>query len=83
MSLGVIRQATANPLELAAGVRQLLEKVKTDLPPGINVEIANDNSVFIDRSIKPSTPPSPRPWCWSRWSSSSSCAPSARPSSRW
>jgi multidrug efflux pump len=52
VSLGVIRQATANPLELSAGVRQLLEKVKTDLPPGINVEIANDNSVFIDRSIK-------------------------------
>ena len=52
VSLGVIRQATANPLELSAGVRQLLEKVKTDLPPGVNVDIANDNSVFIDRSIK-------------------------------
>ena len=52
VSLGVIRQATANPLELSAGVRQLLEKVKADLPPGINVDVANDNSVFIDRSIK-------------------------------
>ncbi|MFC7411658.1 efflux RND transporter permease subunit [Hydrogenophaga atypica] len=52
ISVGVIRQATANPLELSAGVRALLEKVKTDLPPGINVDIANDNSVFIDRSIK-------------------------------
>lgn len=52
VSLGVIRQATANPLELSAGVRQLLEKVKVDLPPGITVDIANDNSVFIDRSIK-------------------------------
>ncbi|UJW82440.1 efflux RND transporter permease subunit [Hydrogenophaga sp. SL48] len=52
VSLGVIRQATANPLELSAGVRQLLEKVKTDLPPGVTVDIANDNSVFIDRSIK-------------------------------
>jgi multidrug efflux pump len=52
VSLGVIRQATANPLELSAGVRQLLEKVRSDLPPGINVEIANDNSVFIDRSIQ-------------------------------
>ncbi|MDP2220532.1 MAG: efflux RND transporter permease subunit [Hydrogenophaga sp.] len=52
ISLGVIRQATANPLELSAGVRQLLEKVKADLPPGVNVDIANDNSVFIDRSIK-------------------------------
>ena len=52
ISLGVIRQATANPLELSAGVRELLEKVKKDLPPGVNVDIANDNSVFIDRSIK-------------------------------
>ena len=52
ISVGVIRQATANPLELSAGVRALLEKVKADLPPGINVDIANDNSVFIDRSIK-------------------------------
>jgi len=52
ISLGVIRQATANPLELSAGVRQLLEKVREDLPPGVNVDIANDNSVFIDRSIK-------------------------------
>jgi len=52
VSLGVIRQATANPLELSAGVRQLLDKVRADLPPGVNVEVANDNSVFIDRSIQ-------------------------------
>ncbi len=52
VSLGVIRQATANPLELSAGVRQLLDKVRADLPPGVQVDVANDNSVFIDRSIK-------------------------------
>ena len=52
VSLGVIRQATANPLDLAASVRELLNKVRQDLPPGVNVDIANDNSVFIDRSIK-------------------------------
>ena len=52
VSLGVIRQATANPLELSAGVRQLLDKVKRELPPGVDVDVANDNSVFIDRSIK-------------------------------
>lgn len=52
ISLGVIRQATANPLDLSAGVRQLLGKVREDLPEGVNVDIANDNSVFIDRSIK-------------------------------
>ena len=52
VSLGVIRQATANPLELSASVRGLLDKVREDLPPGVSVDIANDNSVFIDRSIK-------------------------------
>ena len=52
VALGVIRQATANPLDLSAGVRQLLGKVQRDLPPGVAIEVANDNSVFIDRSIK-------------------------------
>ena len=52
VAVGVIRQATANPLELSAGVRQLLTKVRNDLPPGVTIEVANDNSVFIDRSIK-------------------------------
>jgi multidrug efflux pump len=52
IGLGVIRQATANPLDLSAGVRQLLTKVQKDLPPGVVIEVANDNSVFIDRSIK-------------------------------
>ena len=52
IGVGVIRQATANPLDLSAGVRQLMVKVQRDLPPGVTVEVANDNSVFIDRSIK-------------------------------
>ena len=52
VSLGVIRQATANPLELSASVRGLLDRVRDDLPDGVTVNIANDNSVFIDRSIR-------------------------------
>jgi multidrug efflux pump len=52
ISAGVIRQATANPLELSRGVREMLPRLEADLPPGISILIANDNSVFIDRSIK-------------------------------
>ena len=52
ISVGVIRQATANPLELSAGVRAMLPLLKADLPEDINIDIANDNSQFIDRSIK-------------------------------
>lgn len=52
ISIGVIRQATANPLEVSAGVREVLPRIQEDLPPGIRVQQANDNSVFIDRSIR-------------------------------
>lgn len=52
ITLGVIRNATANPLDLSAAVRQMIPRVKENLPPGIEIEVANDNSVFIDRSIK-------------------------------
>ena len=52
ISAGVIRQATANPLTLSQGVRDLLPKLQQDLPPGVEITVANDNSLFIDRSVK-------------------------------
>ncbi len=52
ISTGIIRNATANPLEVADGVRAVMPQIERDLPPGLKVMQANDNSVFIDRSIK-------------------------------
>jgi multidrug efflux pump len=52
ISAGVIRQATANPLTLSQGVREMIPKLKADLPSDITIDIANDNSVFIDRSVR-------------------------------
>ncbi|RJG06527.1 efflux RND transporter permease subunit [Noviherbaspirillum cavernae] len=53
VALGVIRQATANPLELAAYVKAELPKLNEELKPqGIEVGISYDSTVFIDRSIK-------------------------------
>ncbi len=52
VSTGVIRNATANPLEVAAGVKALMPQIQRDLPSSVTVVQANDNSVFIDRSIK-------------------------------
>ena len=52
ISAGVIRQATANPLELSKGVREMMPKLQQDLPGDIVINVANDNSVFIDKSIK-------------------------------
>lgn len=51
VALGVIKQATANPLELSSAVRAQLPRLINDLPPGLQAEVAYDSSVFIDRSI--------------------------------
>ena len=51
ISAGVIRQATANPLELSKGVREMMPRLQQDLPADLTINVANDNSVFIDRSI--------------------------------
>ncbi|WP_292029545.1 efflux RND transporter permease subunit, partial [Brevundimonas sp. UBA2416] len=52
ISTGIIRNATANPLEVADGVRAVMPQLQRDLPPSVTVVQANDLSVFIDRSIK-------------------------------
>ena len=52
VAVGVIRQATANPLELSKGVREIIPQLRADLPLDLLVDIVNDNSVFIDRSVK-------------------------------
>ena len=49
--LGIVKQATANPLDISNEMRAVLPQLERDLPPGMNVAIAYDSSVFIDRSI--------------------------------
>ncbi len=51
VSTGIIRNATANPIEVANGVRAVMPLIQKDLPPSVTVVQANDLSVFIDRSI--------------------------------
>ena len=52
ISVGIIRQATANPLDVSSGVRAIMPRVQQDLPPSVKVQLANDNSVFIAESVK-------------------------------
>ena len=53
VALGVIRQATANPLELADFVKAEIPKLKDELKEhDINISVAYDSTIFIDRSIK-------------------------------
>lgn len=49
--LGVVKQATANPLAISEGLQKLLPEITRTLPQGMKVEIAYDSTIFIDRSI--------------------------------
>lgn len=52
VALGVVKQATANPLEVSEGIYRVLPKIEAGLPKGMSLNVAYDSSVFIDRSIK-------------------------------
>src|SRR5262245_47524815 len=51
VTVGIIKQATANPLDVARDVRAALPDLVAHLPAGMDVVIANDTTVFIERSI--------------------------------
>ena len=52
IALGVIKQATANPLEVSEEVNRILPRIAESLPEGMQVRVANDKSIFIAESIK-------------------------------
>lgn len=52
VALGVIKQATANPLDVSKEVNNLLPKIRENLPSGMQIDLAYDTAIFIDRSIK-------------------------------
>ncbi len=52
VAVGVVKQATANPLDVARAVREVLPRLVDILPDGVRVEIGYDSTVFIDRAIR-------------------------------
>ncbi|HXG28682.1 MAG TPA: efflux RND transporter permease subunit [Nevskiales bacterium] len=52
IGMGVIKQATANPLDVSRAVRGVLPEVQRILPEGMRIDVANDTSLFIERSIE-------------------------------
>jgi multidrug efflux pump len=52
MGMGVVKQSTANSLSVAQAVKQELERIRPDLPEGMNLQVAFDSTVFIERSIQ-------------------------------
>jgi multidrug efflux pump len=51
VALGVVKQATANPLDISEEVRAELPAIQQDLPEGMRTDLAYDSSIFIRHSI--------------------------------
>ncbi len=52
VSLGVIRQSTANALDLAKAVRAEIADISRALPEGMKLRLSFDSSVFIEESMR-------------------------------
>ncbi|WP_042689797.1 efflux RND transporter permease subunit, partial [Azospirillum sp. B506] len=51
VAIGVVKQSTANPLDVSKAVNDALPKITAALPDGMGVDVAYDSSVFIAKSI--------------------------------
>ena len=49
--LGIVKQSTANPLDVSRALSDVMPDVRQDLPTGMNAEVSYDRSLFIERSI--------------------------------
>ncbi|MDR2014345.1 MAG: efflux RND transporter permease subunit [Azoarcus sp.] len=52
VSIGLIKQSTANPLDLKRALVKMLPELEEELPEGMKMTITNDSTVFIERSIE-------------------------------
>ncbi|MCW0180385.1 MAG: efflux RND transporter permease subunit [Zavarzinia sp.] len=52
VTAAVIKQATANPLDISEELRRRLPEIRAVLPAGYELTISYDSSIFIDRSIE-------------------------------
>ena len=52
VAIGVIRQSKANIISVADAIRDELPKIQASLPPGVAINTAFDQSVFVKRSIR-------------------------------
>jgi multidrug efflux pump len=52
IGLAVTRQAQANDLQISEGVTALAEEIQSSLPPGTELVVGSDNSVFTKHAIE-------------------------------
>lgn len=52
ISIGIVKQAVANPLDVSKAVAEIIPRLNGELPDGVSASIGFNSTVFIDRSIE-------------------------------
>ena len=51
VGIGIQPTSTANVVDISSGVRAEIERIKTNLPPGMDLFVSLDNTVFVSESL--------------------------------
>ena len=51
VGLNIIKQSGSNTVQVAQSVNKQIEKILTETPEGVSINVAQDNSIFIEHSI--------------------------------
>lgn len=51
IGLGIVRQSTANTLEVSRGVRQEVDAINESLPEHLKLQVTYDSSIFIEKAV--------------------------------
>ena len=51
IGLGIVRQSTANTLEVANGVKERMAQILPQLPEGIEISYPYDESVYVEKAV--------------------------------
>ncbi len=51
IGLGVAKQSGTNTVEVAQAIKERVEEIKQITPEGVEIQVASDNSVFIENSM--------------------------------
>lgn len=51
VGIGIVKQSTANTIDVARGVKAERDRINATLPKGMSIESSYDSSVFVERAI--------------------------------
>lgn len=51
VGIGIVKQSTANTIDVARGVKAERDRIVANLPQGMSIEDSYDSSVFVERAI--------------------------------